>query len=363
MSHNDLTFAQEEIYKLGRVKTSPAEGLKSFGSRVGYALFLMCKEKEVIVFALLQWVVIGLTYLLWVQVLDWIPDEVWESAKDPEKASLNEVSLADFALFAWSLLCVGLAAFPVGILTGCMGAAHFLHREGRESTIATCFKLVLPNAWSLWIFHWIDGWITVERILERIPGGDDRITAAEKALHEAMYYAWKIAVAGVLPSILTGNNIIQSGKNSIVFVKENFVEVAQLRAGYSLICWVLGIGAYIGSIIFFSETGILSREGNAPNQMYAFYLWAGVPIVVALAFVMLLLRPIYVLALCDLYSDHIDERGEKIEIPTTSTTTSAFVAFGVLCVLIGTAYLYREELGFMDLLATHYGQEHHPSTE
>src|SRR5690554_7569188 len=78
-------------------------------------------------------------------MLDWIPEEVWRSA-----AESDEGSIADWILLAWSFVCVGFAAFPVGILTGCMGATHFLHKQGRESTVATCLKLVLPQSWSLW---------------------------------------------------------------------------------------------------------------------------------------------------------------------------------------------------------------------
>ena len=36
-------------------------------------------------------------------------------------------------------ICVGLAAYPVGLFTGCMGATHFLHRQGKPSTVAACF--------------------------------------------------------------------------------------------------------------------------------------------------------------------------------------------------------------------------------
>ena len=77
-------------------------------------------------------------------------------------------------------------------------ATHFLRKQGRESTVAACFRLVLPQSWSLWAFHWIDGWITVNQILDRLPRKNDRRTAAEKALSEALYYAWKLGVSGIL---------------------------------------------------------------------------------------------------------------------------------------------------------------------
>ncbi len=181
-------------------------------------------------FGLLQWTAIGIGYLLWVQMLDWIPEEVWRDAAESDGSSA-----ADWILLAWSFVCVGVAAFPVGILTGCMGATHFLHKQGKPSTVATCLKLVLPHSWPLWIFHWADGWVTVNRILDRLPKKNDTRTAAQKALAETLYYAWKVGIAGVVPSIVTGKGLIQSGKNSVEFVKDNFIEVAKLRAGYSAI--------------------------------------------------------------------------------------------------------------------------------
>jgi len=199
---NKIDFVRDEIKNIPNIDEKPSGGISSFRARIGYAISLGFKEKEIFFFGLLQWASIGVGYLLWVQMLDWIPEEVWRSA-----AESDEGSIADWILFAWSFICVGVAAFPVGILTGCMGATHFLHKQGRESTVATCLKLVLPQSWSLWSFHWIDGWITVNQILDRLPKKGGR---KNPVLSEALYYAWKLGVTGVLPSIVTGNNLIKS---------------------------------------------------------------------------------------------------------------------------------------------------------
>ena len=349
----ELECARDEIRKLPGIDKKPSGGIAKFGSRIGYALSLCFKEKEIFVFVLLQWAAIGIAYLLWVQMLDWIPEEVLRSA-----AKSDDGSIADWVLLAWSIACVGIAAFPVGILTGCMGAAHFLHKQGRESTIATCLKHVLPQSWSLWIFHWIDGWITVNQILDRLPRKNDTRTSAERALSETLYYAWKLGVSGVMPSIVTGNNLIASAKNSVIFVKDNFLEVAALRAGYSALCWVVGIGAYFGAILLFVAVDIVPAHDEIYGHIYTFYFWAAVPILIAASMVMLFLRPIYVLALCDLYSDHLKNRNEEVNLPANPTkATSAMVAFGALCVLVGVVFMYRNELGVMDMLSTPYGQQ------
>lgn len=350
---NEIAFVRDEIRKLPGIDKKPSGGIAKFGSRIGYAFFLCFKEKEIFVFMLLQWAAIGIAYLLWVQMLDWIPEEVWRSA-----ARSDDGSIADWVLLAWSFVCVGVAAYPVGILSGCMGAAHFLHKQGRESTIATCLKHVLPHSWSLWSFHWIDGWITVNRILDRLPRKNDRRTPAQRALSEALYYAWKLGVSGVLPSIVTGNNLIVSAKNSVRFVKDNFLEVAALRAGYSALCWVVGIGAYIGAMLLFAVVDIVPANEEIYGHVYMFYFWAAVPILIAVGVVVLFLRPIYVLALCDLYSDHLTKRNEEVNLPENPPkATSAMVAFGVLCVLAGVVFMYRHELGIMAMLSTPYGQQ------
>ncbi len=350
---NKLDFVKEELWELDGIDRKPSGGIRSFGSHIGYAVSLALKEKEIFFFGLLQCASIGIAYLLWVQMLDWIPEEVWRSA-----AESDEGSSADLVLFAWSFVCVGLAAFPVGMLTGCMGATHFLHKQGRESSVATCLMLVLPSSWSLWMFHWADGWITVRQILERLPKKNNKTTLTQRAISEALYNAWKLGVSGVLPSIVTGNNLIQSGKNSVVFVKDNFLEVAKLRAGYSVLSWVVGIGAYIGVIVLFLNLDTVPGGSERYGDIYTFYLWGAVPLLIAVAIVMLLLRPIYVLALCDLYSDHLDAKGIEVTLPESPPKSiSALVAFLCLCLIVAVVFMCRNELGVVDVLSTPYGAD------
>lgn len=340
---NKIDFIRDEISEIPDIKRKPRGGINTFTSKISLALSLIFKEKEIITFALLQWGSIAIGYLLWVQMLDWIPEDVWRS---------DEVSIADLVLLVWSFMCVGVAAFPIGIFSGCMGAAHFLHRQGQESTIAACLRLVLPQSWSLWIFHWIDGWLTVNQILKRIPRKNGP-TLAERALSEALYYAWKLGTAGILPSIITGNGLVRSGKLSVRFVKDNFIEVAKLRAGYSAMCWIIGIGTYIGTITLFNAVDIVPEGDEIYSHVYSLYSWAALPILVAVGFIMLCLRPIYIIALCDLYSDYIDEKDIVTNITDTpSRLISTAVTFGVICLILGIVYVYRVELGIVAMLAT-----------
>ena len=162
---------------------------------------------------------------------------------------------------------------------------------------------------------------------------------------EALYYAWKVGSAGVLPSIITGNNLIKSGQESIYFVKDNFKEIGKLRLAYSSICWIVGIGAYVGTFLiltFLDEFDVFKA-----------YLLACIPIVASLLIVILILRPIYVITICNLYSDYLISKGRTADLPENpSASVSALVFFAALCLAIFVVYYFRVQLGLMDLLST-----------
>lgn len=351
---SEMKAVKEDVFKVTTEwdrRPSLGEGLSGFWERTKFSLKLMLLEKELITFAVLQWACIGLGYYLWVQMIGWIPEAAWERAAHSDNATVG-----DLIMFVWSFFCVGAVAFPLGILTGCMGAAHFLNRQGKESTIAECLKIVLPNAWPLWIFHWIDGWWTVQRILDRLPKKNDRRSAYDKAFSEAVYYAWKVATIGIMPALVTGRGLIDAGKRSVGLVKSKFKDVIILRAGYSSLCWIVGIAAYIGSIFFFiAFPGLVNWKAPVAGQMYVFYFWVGVPIMVATGVVMLFLRPIYIISSCDIYADYVAKQDENLMLPPPPGQArkgdTAFVAAVLLCAAILAVIYLREELGIMRLLA------------
>ena len=119
---------------------------------------------------------------------------------------------------------VVIVAFPVGILSCSIGTTHFLVSRNEESTILKCLNASFSNAWAIWKFHAIDGYITIDRILERLPKENDTRTPADIALEEAAYYAWKVGTAGMVPNLILGNKLIPSGISSINFVKSKFKE-------------------------------------------------------------------------------------------------------------------------------------------
>lgn len=314
------------------------------GLKAGYALSLGLKEKEIFFFGGMQWLAVAMAYLLWTQMLFWIPPEVWDAMENQDGAGP-----IDYALTLWAFLCVGLAAFPIGIFSSCMGVTHFLHKQGRASTVAMCLKLSLPNAWRLWAFHWTDGWITVKQIWSRIPGGDDR-TYVQMLYEEALYYAWKVGMSGVLPSMVIGKGMIESGKESVAFVKQNTKEILKLRAAYSGYCWILGILTYFAAfpIVFYFDDGT-----TLGNNIANIYLYIALPICFSAGFIMFFLRPIYLLNLCNLYSDYLKTNNITVELPDNPPRAiSALVIFAILCLAALVIFYYREAIGLVDILST-----------
>lgn len=323
-----------------RVWTS--ENIGAFSRSSAYAIRLIFTEKEILLFSILQWVAIGVAYMIWVQIIGWIPMDVWDSESDLAGFAINAVFLG------WGLLCVALAAYPIAILTAAMGAAHFLREQGNPSTIASCLKLALPNSRKLWMYHMADGWYTVMRILDRLPKRNMG-SAASRAIREAVYYAWKVGTIAMPAALLTGKGLRAAGQESLSLVKARLGDVLKLRGGYSAACWVVGVLSYIGAIYFVSSVVALD---DTAHPMLAIYTWAAVPILIAVGVIKLFIRPIYVITACKYYSDLLTDEGRTIvfdDLPGKGVST--FVAFLVLAIIAGFVLLFRQQIGLMDVLA------------
>ena len=99
-------------------------------SKIGYALSLGLKEKEIFFFGLMQWIFVLLAYILWLQMLSWIPQPVWDGIQECiDSGQDNCTVLADIPLGMWGWFCILVAAFPIGIFSSAMGTTHFLHKQ------------------------------------------------------------------------------------------------------------------------------------------------------------------------------------------------------------------------------------------
>ena len=318
-----------------------------FTGRIKSALALGLKEKEIFFFGLLQLLAIMVGYTIWLQVLNWIPQEIWDDAQYCIDQGKDDCTgLIDLSLYLWGLAVIVVVSFPIGILSCAIGTTHFLYTQKEESTVFKCLNAAFSNAWPIWKFHLIDSYITINRILERLPKENDTRTPVEIALQEAMYYAWKVGTAGMIPNLILGNKVIASGESSIKFVKAKFREVAGLRAAYSSLCWIIAILAYIGAILLtmIFENELTTNTGTA--EIGTFYIYMMIPICVATAVVVIVLRPIYILSICDIYSDYLKEKNEDVELPNNpSNGRSALITFIILGLVLIFLSSFGLELG------------------
>lgn len=158
----------------------------------------------------------------------------------------------------------------------------------------------------------MDALITANAILDRLPRKRGRRTAFE----EAAYYAWKIATVGALPSLVSGKGFVDAANESVWLLEDQPVRTIGIRMGYSLVCWIIGVLAYAGAIVFFIR---FAGPLNGENLVYHFYVLMGAPIFVAVG-VTSLIRPIFVIAVSKLYTDVVPV---NVEIEGTVTIESA----------------------------------------
>ena len=328
--------SMDELTKFVDNEEKPESEIKTFTSRIRYALMLGLKEKEIFFFGLLQLLVIMVGYVFWLQVLNWIPQGIWNEVQACiDRGEDDCTGLIDIALYLWGMAIVVIISFPVGILSCSIGTTHFLVSRNEESTVLKCLNASFSNAWAIWKFHAIDGYITIDRILERLPKDDDTRTPADKALEEAAYYAWKVGTAGMVPNLILGNKLIPSGISSINFVKSKFKEVASLRGAYSSICWLIAILSYIGAIILTAVFEDQLALSTGEIEIGTFYNYMIIPICFATLSVVVVLRPLYIISICDLYSDYLEENKEEAELPDNPTKgRSALITFVILMMLL-----------------------------
>ena len=91
------------------------------------------------------------------------------------------------------------------------------------------------------------------------------------------------------------------------FLKAKAVDVIIVKAVYQLFCKAT-IGLVCAGLLLFFTAG-----RGAPGR--AAVLQGVLALVAAGAAVLMLLRPVYIISLCGIYSDYITEKGEGIVLP------------------------------------------------
>jgi hypothetical protein len=325
---------------------------RAFFASISTALRLTLKSPKILFFGLLQWFAIILGYLIWTQVLNWIPDDVWAAIKDQidkDKGS-GAFVFCNLALLAWSFLVICVVSYPVGLCTAAMVAVNDLRASGEPVSFARCLSVADRHLGRIWAFTVLDSWITVSAILDRLPKKHYHRTAAD----ELLYYAWKVATIAAVPALVNGRPFLAAGRDSLVILRNAPARAIGLRLGYSAVCWVIGIAAYAaGFFIPWDALGIRSR----PHEIFRVYFVMALPICFAVATITLLVRPVYVLAAAALYSERIDvieevERDVAYVRPWEQQLLSArSLVFLMLLAVLLFAYLFGDRIGLSNWFA------------
>lgn len=286
-----------------RPKTFSVTNFSTFFGQFPEVAKLLSNEPEILLFAVFQWLVIWAAYLAWVQMLHWIPDELWNAVRSASEDNRKDAfALVNLALLVWSFLIVSVASYPIGLCNAAMVAVHDLRTTGQKVTIARCLAIADRHIGRIWLFTIIDSWITLNAILARLPKKHYHRTA----LDELLYYAWKVATMGVVPALVNGRDFAAAGKDSIRLLEQQPQRALGLRLGYSAVCWIVGIASYV--LCIFSI-----RYGWAPDHphyIYDAYVVATVPAFIAAGILNVVIRPFYLLSVALFYSDTNSVAGE-----------------------------------------------------
>lgn len=326
-----------------RARVLSTDHAMTFFGSIGHSFRLIREEKEILLFALMQWVCIIVGYLLWTQMLDWIPDELWHAVDKnlDKKGREDSFQLVNLILLAWSFFIVAIVSYPLSLFNAAMISAHYLRASGQPSTIARCMELSVKHLGKLWVFTTIDAWVTVNAILDRLPKkrGPRRSLA-----DEALYYAWKTGTVGVAPALVAGKGFYGAAMDSIALLRKEPWQAIGLRMGYSLVCWVIGILSYIGAVYYFVAFGSGIDKEQA-NFLYQFYFMMAVPLVIAVGVTAVLVRPFFLLGVAKLYTDVLPLEREVTQSTDDSIFNWLFVLFcGMLSVLL-VLYFFGDALG------------------
>jgi len=321
------------------------DSFQQFSTNIATVANLIGEEPEILIFAAAQWLVIWLAYLAWTQMLDWIPDYVWnaiqQASREGGKAAFN---LLNLALLAWSFFIVCVVSYPIGICTASMVAVHDLRACNEEVTLAKCLTVADRHLGRIWMFTAVDAWVTVKAILDRLPKKYGNRTMAD----ELLYYAWKVATIAVVPALVNGRDFVGAGRDSLTLLRSRPAQSLGLRFGYSAVCWVIGILAYAMSLVVFAKFG---HSGHEAHFIYNFYFLMAGPVFVAVGAVSVLVRPFFVLGVAKLYSNTVDVTAEiERDVKTIPSWESGLLSWKsilfllLLCILL-VAVFFPEEIG------------------
>jgi len=264
--------------------------------------------------------------------------------KRPEKMLFQMINLI---LTAWSFLIICVASYPISICNAAMVVVHDLRTCKENVTIWKCVSIATKHIGKIWTFTVIDSWITVMAILDRLPKKrGHRRTVAD----ELLYYAWKVATIAVVPALVNGRGFVDAGKDSLNLLTSDPLRTLGLRMGYSAVCWLVGILAYLGAILLYAVFPVSLEESHG---IFNFYLLMAIPIVIAVCIIAVFIRPIFLLGVAKFYTDVIDVNAEMKKDETSLPSLSDFllswktIIFAFLLIEVLLALFFGDRIGFV----------------
>ena len=315
-----LRNIKEEAYQIFEKENNfqALKCIKYFFSFLGKSFSFIFKEKETLFFTILQIICIPLIFYLCLDILKIFP---------------KNSPLISFTI--WTLLCIAIIYFSINFFTFCIGASYILNSQKHKSTIASSLQIVCNKISHIWLIFCLDGWWTIKQILLRFFSRKHHKTIfIRTSKDEAIYLSWKISSLGFISSIICGRNIDQAKKDCLSLIK-NKKELIQLRLGFSAICWILHILCIISILLFIPK--------EVPKDVYYVKMYVFMPITISIIFILLIIRPIYIISSFMVYIDYVNKQNIKINLPEKSILWS-IIDTVILIATISILIIYHENI-------------------
>jgi hypothetical protein len=203
---------------------------------------------------------------------------------------------------AWLTLLIWIVSYQIGLFNAATIAVHKLKAMGSKSTAIKALKMAKKNIKRIRKFEFIDAWITCTTAIDRIPKKGLKWIVDRKA-REFEYYAWKLATFAVIPSLMDNEKFMTAGEISISLLKKHPLQVIGLRAGYSILSWLVAIATYA-----FLTTYLLKNfDSHVDHFMYHFFKLISFPLLAAICIVSVFIRPFFYLGVAKMYTDNLGE--------------------------------------------------------
>lgn len=327
-------------------------GLRHFLSYYRDSLRLILQEPEILLFVFLQWIVIALGCYVFLLGLHSIPEDTWDMMQNYRSGSRKGNPFWYLIAF-WTLMCAAIAAPLINTLSSCIPAVHILRCEGRSSTIFACLQLVIPRLGTLWALRLLDISISLKRLL----GGNKQVSGNWHIPEKWFYRAWKVTAMSALANLVAGRSIRQAALNTVEMADDYAQHMCAIRIGYVSLCWAVGLTTYaVAALNYQVILNFVLSHGQ--SQFMANALMAlGAPAIIAVMVIQLLIKPVYLLALSDVFVRYVVEKNERI-LPARGPASTGKRAMLVACsVALCAAYAFRNELGIVTFVSKFQGIE------